>query len=103
MATTSKINIEVKIGDIEKLRKTAEKCFAVAKAHPYAVDISIRMDETNLLCKLQRILHYLQRQLLHHLKNRSAVPGGLCFGGRIGWAAVNITSKKGAAHGERKH
>ena len=46
---TSKVSIRVKIRDIERLEKTAEKCFEVAKAHPYAVDINIRVDETSLL------------------------------------------------------
>ena len=67
---TSKVSIRVKIRDIERLEKTAEKCFEVAKAHPYAVDINIRVDETSLLCKLQRILRCVQRQLLHHLQKK---------------------------------
>lgn len=33
---TSKVSIRVKIRDIERLEKTAEKCFEVAKAHPGA-------------------------------------------------------------------
>ena len=65
-----KISIEVKIRDIERLEKTAEKCFAVAKVHPYAVDINIRADETRPLCKLQRLLRCVQRRLLHHLQNK---------------------------------
>ena len=67
MATAGRISIEVKIRDIERLEETAEKCFALAKANPYAADINIRVDETNLLCKLQRILRCVQRLLLHHL------------------------------------
>lgn len=65
-----KISIEVKIRDIERLEKTAEKCFAVAKVHPYVADINIRVDETSLLCKLQRILRCLQRRLPNHLQKK---------------------------------
>lgn len=67
---TSKVSIRVKIRDIERLEKTAEKCFEVAKAHPYAVDINIRVDETSLLCKLQRILHCVQRRLLCRVRKK---------------------------------
>ncbi len=67
METAGRISIEVKIRDIERLEETAEKCFALAKASPYAADINIRVGETNLLCKLQRILRCVQRRLLHHL------------------------------------
>ncbi len=35
MAIASKITIEVKIRDIEKLEETAKKCCAVTKAHPW--------------------------------------------------------------------
>ena len=73
---TSKVSIRVKIRDIERLEKTAEKCFEVAKAHPYAVDINIRVDETSLLCKLQRILHCVQRRLLCHIAIRN---NGIAF------------------------
>lgn len=66
MSTACKISIEVKIRDIEKLEKTAEKCFAVVKTHPYVADVNIRVDEISLLCKLQRILRCVQRRLLHH-------------------------------------
>lgn len=64
----SKVSIKVKMRDIERLEKIAEKCFAVAKAHPYAVDINIRVDETSLLCKLQRILHCVQKRLLYRVR-----------------------------------
>lgn len=66
----SKISIEVKIRDIERLEKTAEKCFVIAKAHPYAADINIRVDETSPLCKLQRLLRCVQRRLLNHLQKK---------------------------------
>lgn len=55
MAIAGKMTIEVKIRDIEKLEETVKKCFAITKAHPYTADISIRVDETSLLCKLKRI------------------------------------------------
>lgn len=66
VAMTGKLSIEVEIRDIERLEETAKKCFAVAKIHPYVADINIRVDETSLLCKLQKILRCLQRRLLHH-------------------------------------
>lgn len=66
MSTACKVSIEVKIRDIEKLEKVAEKCFAVVKTHPYVADVNIRVDEISLLCKLQRILRCVQRRLLHH-------------------------------------
>lgn len=71
MAIASKITIEVKIRDIEKLEETAKKCCAVTKAHPYAADISIRVDETSLLCKLQGILRCVQRRSLRHLQKKA--------------------------------
>ena len=37
----SKVSIKVKIRDIERLEEITEKCFAVAKAHPYAKDIAL--------------------------------------------------------------
>lgn len=70
VAISGKISIEVKIRDIERLEKTAEKCFAVANDHPYAVDINIRVDEASFLCKLQKRLHCLQKRLLHHLQKK---------------------------------
>ncbi len=70
MPIAGKVSIEVKTKDIERLEKTAEKCFAVAEAHPYVVDINIRVDETSFLCKLQRILRCAQRRLLHHLQKK---------------------------------
>lgn len=70
VAIAGKISIEVKIRDIDRLEETAEKCFAVAKVHPYAVDINIRVDETSLLCRLQRILRHIQRRLRHHLQKK---------------------------------
>lgn len=70
MAIAGKISIEVKIRDIERLEKTAEKCLAVAKAHPYAADINIRVDETSPLYKLRKILRFVQRRLLHHLQKK---------------------------------
>ena len=47
METAGRISIEVKIRDIERLEETAEKCFALAKASPYAAYINIRVDETS--------------------------------------------------------
>lgn len=70
VAIAGKVSIKVRIKDIERLEKTVENCFAVAKAHPYAVDINIRVDETSFLCRLQRILRYVQRRLLHHLQKK---------------------------------
>ena len=70
MAISSKVNITVKIRDIESLEKTVEECFAATKAHPYAVDINIRVDEPGLLCKLQMILRCVQRRLLHHFQKK---------------------------------
>ena len=67
---TGKLSIEVEIRDIERLEETAKKCFAVAKIHPYVADINIRVDETSLLCKLQKILRCLQRRLLHHFQKK---------------------------------
>ena len=66
----SKVSIKVKIRDIERLEEITEKCFAVAKAHPYAVDINRRVDETSLLCKLQRILHCVQKRLLYRVQKK---------------------------------
>ena len=57
MAMTGKISIEVKIRDVERLEEITEKCFAVAKAHPYGVDINIRVDETKPLCKLRKMFN----------------------------------------------
>ncbi len=56
MSRGSKVNIEVRIRGIEGLEETTRKCLAVAKDNPYIADINIRVDETSLLCKLQRIL-----------------------------------------------
>ncbi len=66
----NKISIEVKIRDIEKIEKIAEKCFAVAKAHPYVADINIRVDGTRVLCKPQKILRCLQRRLPRHFQKK---------------------------------
>lgn len=70
MTMVSTVNIEVKIRNIEKLKETADKCFEVAKIHPYAAKIVIRVDETRLLCKLQRILRCIQKRLQHHLRKK---------------------------------
>lgn len=70
VAIAGKISIEVKIRDIERLEEAVKKCVTVTKTHPYATDINIRVDETSLLCKLQRILRCVQRQLLHHLQKK---------------------------------
>lgn len=70
VAIAGKIRVEVKIRDIERLEETVKKCIMDTKVHPYAVDINIRVDETNLLCKLQRILRCVQRRLLHHLQKK---------------------------------
>lgn len=70
MAITGKINIEVKIRDIERLEETVKKCIVATKPHPYAVDINIRVDETSLFCKLRRILRCVQRHLPHHLQKK---------------------------------
>ncbi len=67
MSIAGNISIEVKTRDIERLEEIAEKCFVVAKAHPYVADINIRVDETSFLWKLQKLSHCLQRRLLHHL------------------------------------
>ena len=64
------INIEVKIRDIEKLKETAEKCFEVAKIHPYDAKIVIRVGEASFLYKLQKILRFEQRRLLRHLQKK---------------------------------
>ena len=70
VAMAGKISIEVKIRDIERLEEAVKKCVTVTKTHPYAADINIRVDEISLLCKLQRILRCVQRQLLHHLQKK---------------------------------
>ena len=70
VAMAGKISIEVQIRYMETLEETVKKCFTVTKPHPYAVDINIRVDEISLLCKLQRILRCVQRQLLHHLQKK---------------------------------
>lgn len=75
MSIASKVSIEVKVRGIERLEETAEKCFMVVKAHPYVADINIRVDETSLSCKLQRILRRVQRRLLHHLQKKDDKKG----------------------------
>lgn len=70
MSIMGKVSIETKIGDMEKLEETVEKCFAAAKNHPHAVDINIRVDETSFFCKLRKILRYVQKRLPHHLRKK---------------------------------